>query len=57
MTSSDQSKNRTRHTQRIPEQSFFYDRLVPILLLILGLVMATLIAIAAGVLLGFIQYR
>ncbi len=48
---------RARQTRRIPDESFFYERLVPILLLILGLVMAALIIIAAGVLLGFIQYR
>ncbi len=55
--SSHTPEERTRHTRRLPDQSFFYDRLVPILLVILGLIMATLIVIAAGVLLGFIQYR
>jgi hypothetical protein len=57
MSSSHQSVERARHTRRLPDQSFFYERLVPILLVILGLVMAGLIIVAAGVLLGLVQYR
>lgn len=55
--SPNQPEERTRHTKRMPDQSFFYDRLVPTILVVLGLIMAMLIIIAAGVLLGFIRYR
>jgi len=37
----------------MPEDSLFYDKLVPILLIVLGVIMALLILIAAGILLGF----
>jgi len=45
-----------RHTRRMPAQSLFYDRLLPIIFVILGIVMLTLIVIAAGVLLGVVRY-
>ena len=46
-----------QHTRRIPEQSLFYDRIVPLILIALGIIMGVLIIIAAGVLLGFIHYQ
>jgi hypothetical protein len=46
-----------RHTRRVPSNSVFYDKLFPILLIALGVLTVALIAIAAGVLLGIIQYR
>jgi hypothetical protein len=55
--SPNRAEERSRHTRRMPDQSFFYDRMIPILLLLLGLVMATLIVVAAGVVLGVIHYR
>lgn len=51
------SPNRPRHTRRAPKQSVFYDRLVPIIFVALGILMLALIVIAAGVLFGFVQYR
>ena len=45
------------HTRRMPERSLFYDRIVPLILIALGIIMGLLIVIAAGVLLGFIHYQ
>lgn len=55
--SSTSSDPRVPRTRRMPKDSFFYNRLVPVLFLVLALVTLTLITIAAGVLLGFIHYR
>lgn len=41
---------------RMPEQSVFYDRIVPLMLVILGVVMVGLIVFAAGVLTGLIPW-
>jgi hypothetical protein len=49
-------KEPRRHTRRIPTQSLFYDRLLPVIFIILGIVMLTLIVIATGVLLGVVRY-
>lgn len=38
----------------MPADSVFYDRMVPIILLSLGVVTIGLILVAAGILLGFI---
>jgi hypothetical protein len=38
---------------KMPDDSVFYDKLVPILLITLGVIMVLLIFIAAGILLGF----
>jgi hypothetical protein len=40
----------------MPKNSLFYDRVVPILLVGMVVVMAVLILLAAGVLLGFISF-
>jgi hypothetical protein len=45
-----------RGKSHMPENSFFFEKAVPILLVVLGLVMAGLIVFAGGVLLGFIQF-
>ncbi len=42
---------------RMPEQSIFYDRIVPLMLIVLGVVMVGLIVFAAGVLAGLIPWR
>ena len=39
---------------KMPEDSLFFDKLVPVLLITLGVIMVLLIFIAAGILLGFI---
>jgi hypothetical protein len=41
---------------RMPDESSFYNRIVPVVLALLGLLMVILIVIAAGVLLGFVAF-
>jgi hypothetical protein len=50
------SSNGQRPSHRMPKNSLFYDRVVPILLVGMAIVMAALILLAAGVLLGFISF-
>lgn len=54
-------KNTPRKVQqdksRIPLDSFFYNKVVPILLIVMAVVTAIIILIAAGVLLGFVPFR
>lgn len=57
MSSSDTAQDKRRHARRMPAQSIFYDRLLPIIFIVLTAVMIALIVIAAGVLLGFVHYR
>ncbi len=42
---------------RVPEDSFFYTKLIPVLIITLGVIMVALIILAAGVLLGFVPFR
>ena len=42
---------------RVPEGSQFYERVLPILLVGMAVVMVVLIVVALGVLLGFTPYR
>ncbi len=42
---------------RIPEGSRLYGRLLPALIVGLGVLMVVLIVVAAGVLLGFVPFR
>ncbi len=41
----------------MPSNSYFYERIVPALLLLMGIVAAALIFFAAGVLLGFVPFQ
>lgn len=41
-------------SRRMPKNSVLYDKLVPIVLMALGLITVTLIVVAAGVLFGVI---
>ncbi len=41
---------------RMPDNSIFFEKVVPILLVLMGVVMIALVLFAAGVLLGFIQF-
>jgi len=43
-------------THKMPEQSVLYDRLVPILFVVLGLVTLALIVFSLGVLTGLIHW-
>lgn len=46
-----------RSINRMPEGSPFFERIVPVLLIAMGVVMTALILFAAGVLLGFIPFQ
>lgn len=50
--------NSTRTTDRshIPEKSMFFEKIVPALLILMGILTAALILFAAGVLLGIIHF-
>ena len=41
----------------MPSDSLFYGRLVPVILIVLGIVMFVLIIIALGVLLGIVPFQ
>ena len=43
-------------TNRMPSDSTFYDKVVPAILIIMGLIMLGLILFALGVLLGLIPF-
>lgn len=45
-----------RSKSHMPENSFFFEKAVPVLLVVFGVVMAGLILFAAGVLLGLIHF-
>ncbi len=45
-----------RSKSRMPANSVFFDKVVPILLVVLGVVMAGLVLFAAGVVLGLIRF-
>jgi hypothetical protein len=40
----------------MPKDSYFFEKIIPALLILLGIVMAILILFAAGVLLGIIHF-
>lgn len=40
----------------MPENSLFYEKVVPILLVVMGIITTTLILFAAGVLLGIVNF-
>lgn len=42
---------------RMPEGSPFFERIVPVMLIVMGIVTTALILFAAGVLLGFIPFQ
>jgi hypothetical protein len=42
-----------KDANKMPEDSIFFDKLVPVLLITLGVIMVLLIFFAAGILLGF----
>lgn len=43
-------------THKMPEKSFFYDRMMPLLFMLLGLTTIGLILFAIGVLTGFVAW-
>lgn len=50
------SSNGQRPSHRMPKNSLFYERIVPILLIGMAVVLVVLVLLAAGVLLGFISF-
>jgi accessory gene regulator protein AgrB len=46
-----------RDKSRMPENSVFYERVVPGLLIMLGIIMVILILFAAGILVGIVPFR
>jgi hypothetical protein len=51
-----QEKAETRASSHIPEGSVFFEKVVPALLVLMGVVMAALILFAACVLLGIVRF-
>lgn len=51
------ANNAPRSLSRMPSDSLFYGRLVPVILIVLGIVMFVLIIIALGVLLGIVPFQ
>jgi hypothetical protein len=49
--------DRENKPSRVPADSSLYNRVLPVLLILLGIVMVGLIVVALGVLLGFTPYR
>ena len=49
-------RNALRQKSHMPENSVFFEKIVPILLVGMGILMAILILFAAGVLLGIIHF-
>lgn len=52
----DESRAKKQPINRMPQGSLFYERIVPLLLIGMGVLMAAMILIAAGVLLGLIPF-
>ncbi len=50
----DQRRNQSK--SHVPKDSFLFEKLIPIALIGMGILMAVLILFAAGVLLGFIHF-
>lgn len=51
-----EERKRVRQKARMPENSLLFEKIVPALLIGMGIVMVILIIVAAGVLLGFISF-
>ncbi len=49
------NENRSTGKSRAPKDSIFFEKAVPVLLILLGLLTVVLIGFAAGLLLGFIH--
>jgi hypothetical protein len=48
--------NRTNSKSHIPKGSFLFEKIVPVSLVVMGIVMLGLIVFAAGVLLGLVKF-
>jgi hypothetical protein len=47
---------RTTDASRLPEHSLLFEKVIPALLILMGIVMVILILVAAGVLLGIVHF-
>jgi hypothetical protein len=45
-----------RQKSHMPQQSMFFEKIVPLLLIVMGIIMAGLVLFAAGVLLGIVRF-
>jgi len=45
-----------RQSSHMPQRSVFFEKIVPILLVVLGMIMAGLVLFAAGVILGIVRF-
>ena len=45
-----------RQKSHMPQRSVFFEKIVPILLVVLGMIMAGLVLFAAGVILGIVRF-
>jgi hypothetical protein len=45
-----------RQKSHMPQKSLFFEKIVPILLIIMGIIMAALVLFAAGVILGVVRF-
>lgn len=52
-----QTRQVVRGKSRMPENSVFYEKLVPVLLILMALIMVVLILFAVGVLIGVVPFR
>ncbi|MCA1554857.1 MAG: hypothetical protein LC737_10800 [Chloroflexi bacterium] len=51
------SERRPPRSRRMPKDSTFYDRVVPIILIALGALTLLIILVAVGVLLGIVHWQ
>lgn len=51
-----QNESRSTGPSRVPKNSVLFERIIPALLIAMGVLMIVLIGIAAGVLLGLIHF-
>ena len=49
-------KSALRQKSHMPQHSVFFEKVIPILLVILGMIMAGLVLFAAGVILGIVRF-
>lgn len=52
----DESRAKKQAINRMPEGSLFYERIVPLLLIGMGVLLVAMIVLAAGILLGLIPF-
>jgi uncharacterized membrane protein YukC len=49
-------EKRSKESSHIPKNSFLFEKVIPVSLIVLGLITLGLIVFAAGVLLGFVKF-